>query len=247
MSVIDFCNQLIGKRIEKLNKDEIYVLLMGCYFHDTGMGISRKDFSRFSENIDFGNYFETHSRDDHPRIIRDFHHEFSGRFIGKYAQIFEIPSEEHLFAITQVARGHRRTDLFDEKEYPAALRVPDGNTICLPYLTSLLRLADEIDVAASRNPKLLYDLKSLTDEREIFFNKLLMVVRSLDITPDAFILRLDASEITDTGSYSASDLQKSLVRMVEKMQQTLDYCRKVVSTRTPYEITQEKVLIENEV
>ena len=246
LSVIDFCNQLIGKRIEKLNKDEIYVLLMGCYFHDTGMGVSEKDFLQFSENIDFGAYFETHSRDNHPRIIRDFHHEFSGQFIRKYSQLFEIPSEEHLFAITQVARGHRKTDLFDEKEYPASFRVPDGNTICLPYLASLIRLADEIDVAASRNPKLLYDLKSLTVEREIFFNKMLTVVRSMDITSDAFILKLDPAGITDTGSYSASDLRESLIRMAEKMQDTLDYCRRVVGTRTPYEITQEKVLITEE-
>ena len=228
LTVIDFCNQLIGKRIGKLNKDEIYVLLMGCYFHDTGMGISRKDFDRFTENIDFGSYFETHNREDLPRTIRD------------------LPSDEHLFAIKQVARGHRRTDLFDEKEYPAEFRVPDGNTICLPYLASLLRLADEIDVAASRNPKLLYDLESFTNEREIFFGKMNKAVRTLDITPDAFTLRLDAAEITDTGSYSASDLRDGLIRMVEKMQQTLDYCRKVVSTRTPYEITQERVLIENE-
>ena len=246
LTVIDFCNQLIGNRIGNLNKDEIYVLLMGCYFHDTGMGISEKDFRQFSERIDFGDYFGTHGRDDHPRIIRDFHHEFSGQFISKYAQLFEIPSEEHLFAIKQVARGHRKTDLFDEKEYPAALRVPDGNTICLPYLASIIRLADEIDVAASRNPKLLYDLESFTNEREIFFGKMNKAVRTLDITPDAFILRLDASEITDTGSYSASDLRESLIRMVDKMQITLDYCRKVVSTRTPYEITQEKVLIEDE-
>ena len=246
LTVIDFCNQLIGKRIKELNKDEIYVLLMGCYFHDTGMGVSEKDFREFSENIDFGAYFETHSRDNRPRIIRDFHHEFSGQFIRKYAQLFEIPSEEHLFAITQVARGHRTTDLFDEKEYPASFGVPDGNTICLPYLSSLIRLADEIDVAASRNPKLLYDLKSLTDEREIFFNKMLTVVRSMDITTEAFILKLDPAEITDTGSYSASDLRKSLIHMVEKMQNTLDYCRKVVGTRTPYEIAQENVLIEDE-
>lgn len=40
LNVIDFCNQLIGDQIDKMNADEIYCLLMGCYFHDTGMGIS---------------------------------------------------------------------------------------------------------------------------------------------------------------------------------------------------------------
>ncbi len=42
MTVIDFCNKLIGCRLEKLNADELYVLLMSCYFHDTGMGITPK-------------------------------------------------------------------------------------------------------------------------------------------------------------------------------------------------------------
>ena len=42
LTVIDFCNRLIGRQIERMNADEIYALLMGCYFHDTGMGISEK-------------------------------------------------------------------------------------------------------------------------------------------------------------------------------------------------------------
>ena len=247
LTVIDFCNQLIGDRIEELSKDDIYVLLMSCYFHDTGMGISKKDFYLFSENIEFGNYFETHSRDDYPGTIRDFHHEFSGQFIRKYSELFEIPSEDHLFAITQVARGHRRTDLFDEKEYPAAFRVPDGNTVCLPYLTALLRLADEIDVAASRNPKLLYDLMSMTNECDNFYYKLLSVVRSMDITSEAFVLNLDSSAFTETAHITVSELKSGMYRMVDKMQETLDYCRNVVGTRTPFVITQEKVLINNEV
>ena len=44
MNVIDFCNRIIGSQLEKLNADEIYCLLMGCYFHDTGMGIRKQDF-----------------------------------------------------------------------------------------------------------------------------------------------------------------------------------------------------------
>ena len=43
LTVIDFCNRLIGDQIDRMNADELYVLLMGCYFHDSGMGISEKD------------------------------------------------------------------------------------------------------------------------------------------------------------------------------------------------------------
>ena len=208
---------------------------MGCYFHDTGMGITLKDYQEFSKQIDFRDYFDTHSHDNLPEIIRSFHNEYSGLFIRKYAELFELPSEEHLFAVIQIARGHRKTDLLDEKEYPAALRMPDGNTVCLPYLAALIRLADEIDVAAARNPRLLYDIESLTDEVEIIENKKVRAVRELAVTEDAFILYVDRSDEEILGHIRA---------MVVKMQKTLDYCRRVALERCPYVITQQRVRME---
>ena len=235
MTVIDFCNRLIGSQIQSLNPDELYVLLMGCYFHDTGMGITLKDYQEFSKQIDFRDYFDTHSHDKLPEIIRSFHNEYSGLFIRKYAELFEIPSEEHLFVVIQIARGHRKTDLLDEKEYPAALRMPDGNTVCLPYLAALIRLADEIDVAAARNPRLLYDIESLTDEVEIIENKKVRAVRELAVTEDEFILYVDRRDEEILGHIRA---------MVVKMQKTLDYCRRVALQRCPYVITQQRVRME---
>ena len=167
LNVIDFCNRIIGAQIDKLNADEIYCLLMGCYFHDTGMGIRRKDYDEFTRQIDFGDYFETHNRDSVSDVIRDFHNEYSGLFLKKYAALFDIPSEEHLRAIIQISRGHRKTNLMDEEEYPIALPVASGNTICFPYLSALIRLADEIDVAAGRNLSFLYNTETLTNEKDI--------------------------------------------------------------------------------
>ena len=235
LTVIDFCNRLIGDQIGRLNADELYALLMGCYLHDTGMGITMKDYEAFSRRIDFGTYFDTHSRDDLPAIIRDFHHEYSGQFIREYAYVFEIPSGEHEQAIIQIARGHRRTDLMDEQEYPLEHRVPGGNTICLPYLAALIRLADEIDVAAARNPVLLYDIEALTDEIEIVENKKVLAVRSLQMSESAFTLIVSTPE---------EDILEEIRKMVGKMQRTLDCCRAAVNGRTPYVITQEKVLLE---
>ncbi len=235
MTVIDFCNRLIGSRIERLNADELYVLLMSCYFHDTGMGITRKDYEEFSRGIDFGDYFKTHPADDLPAVIRTFHHEYSGRFIRKYAELFEIPTPEHVWAIVQISRGHRKTDLMDEREYPVAFPLPNGNTVCLPYLSALIRLADEVDVAAARNPVLLYDIEALTDEIEIVENKKVRAVRSLLMTEDAFTLQVETQE---------PEILEQIRRMAVKMQQTLDYCRGAVIGRTPYTITQKRVLIE---
>lgn len=235
MTVIDFCNRLIGSRIEELNADQLYVLLMSCYFHDTGMGITAKDYEEFIPKLHFGNYFDTHPREDTPTLIRTFHHELSGLFIRKYATFFDIPTPEHEWAIVQVSRGHRRTDLMDEGEYPSDFRVPNGNTLCLPYLASLIRLADEIDVAACRNPVLLYDIEALTDEIEIIENKKVKAVRRLCMSDTAFTLQVSTPE---------AEILEQIRRMIEKMQATLDYCRAVVSVRTPFAITQEKILLE---
>lgn len=237
LTVIDFCNRLIGDQIDALSADEVYTLLMGCYFHDTGMGISRRDYELFSQNLDFGDYFETHSPENYADVIRDFHHEFSAQFIRKYAELFEIPSEEHLRAVIQVSRGHRRTNLNDEDAYPIALMLPNGNTICTPYLAALIRLADEIDVAAARNPILLYDLEALTDALQISENKKLYAVRELTVSDAGFTLHVDCRE---------ESVFDSVELVAEKMRQTLNQCRGAVNGRTPFTITQEWVKLVRE-
>ena len=235
LNIIEFCNNLIGEQIDKLNADEMYVLLLGCYFHDTGMGISHADFDEFSKQINFGNYFDTHSRDNYPEIVRNFHQEFSGLFLRKYAKFFEFPSEEHLFAIIQISRGHRKTDLNDEKEYPLNLKVPSGNTICLPYLAALVRLADEIDVTASRNSKAIYDLNKIVKEIDLIEFMKHEAVHSLDITDKAFIMGIKSDD---------PKIIEGLNILAGKMKKTLDYCRSVVNNRTSFTITQEDVIIK---
>jgi len=236
LNIIEFCNNLIGEQIDKLNADEMYVLLLGCYFHDTGMGISHADFDEFSKQINFGNYFDTHSRDNYPEIVRNFHQEFSGLFLRKYAKFFEFPSEEHLFAIIQISRGHRKTDLNDGKEYPLNLKVPSGNTICLPYLAALVRLADEIDVTASRNSKAIYDLNKIVKEIDLIEFMKHEAVHSLDITDKAFIMGIKSDD---------PKIIEGLNILAGKMKKTLDYCRNVVNNRTSFTITQEDVIIKN--
>ena len=236
LNIIEFCNNLIGEQIGKLNADEMYVLLLGCYFHDTGMGISHADFEEFSKQINFGNYFDTHARDNYPEIVRNFHQEYSGLFLRKYAKFFEFPSEEHLFAIIQISRGHRKTDLNDEKEYPINLKVPGGNTICLPYLSALVRLADEIDVTASRNSKAIYDLNKIVKEIDLIEFMKHEAVRGLEITDKAFIMNIKSNN---------QKIIDGLNILAGKMKKTLDYCRSAVNNRTSFKITQEDVIIKN--
>ena len=236
LTVIDSCNKLIGRnQIDKLNKDEIFVLLMACYLHDVGMGISEKDYEEFKDVMGAEDYFKEHPNDDRADFVRTYHNDFSGLFIEKYAPLFDIPSEEYVYAIKQVSRGHRKTDLYDESEYPVDYKMPSGNTVCLPYLAALIRLADEIDVAASRNPILLFDIDLLTGEIGILENRKLMAVGSVKMTKSTFIIYTDEKDRV---------VVDALYKMVDKMQQTLDTCRDVVEKRTKFTISQKKVVLE---
>ena len=236
LTVIDSCNRLIGKeQIGKLNEDELYVLLVGCYLHDVGMGIGEKDYELFKDSFHEKQFFEANPDATRADFVRTYHNEFSGLFIEKYADMLEIPTKEHVFAVRQIARGHRKTDLFDEAEYPAAYPLPNGNTVCLPYLAALIRIADEIDVVASRNPMVLYDIDTLTDEVEIVENKKLAAVRKMKMTKEAFLLSCETGE---------EDIYEGLVEMTGKMQKTLDLCSAVVRQRTPFVITQKRVVLQ---
>ena len=238
LNVIEFCNHIIGPHINELNADEIYCLLIGCYFHDTGMGISQHDFEEFSKLIDFGNYFDTHSRDNYPEIIRNFHNEYSGLFIQKYSKFFDFPTPAHLFAIVQISRGHRKTDLRDDRNYPSSLPIPKStNTICVRYLASLIRLADEIDVTAARNSKLIYDISTVREEIDLIEFMKHDAVTGLEVKEKEFVVKVKTDD---------EKVLKALELMVKKMQKTLDDCRSVVNELTTYTISQEVVRLEKE-
>lgn len=235
LTVIDSCNRLVGtEQVDMLSKSDIYVLLMAGYLHDVGMGISEKDYEEFKDVLGAEQYFKDHPDDTRADFVRTYHNEFSGLFIEKYADLFDMPSEEFVFAIRQVSRGHRKTDLYDEKEYPADYRMPDGTTVCLPYLAALIRLTDEIDVAASRNPLILYDIDLLTNEVSIQENRKLMAVEHLEMTKSSFILHTHEKD---------PEILDALDKAIVKMQETLDLCRDVTEKRTPFRITQKKVVL----
>ena len=233
LNVLYYCNQLIGpEQIQKLTPEECYVLIMACYLHDIGMGINEKDYIQLSEAIPFGDYFQNNSQDDTARIIRDFHNEYSGLLIRKYAELFDFPSEELQYAVIQVSRGHRKTDLFDENEYPD-LPVGSG-TLHLAYLSAVVRLADEIDVASDRNPELLFDSSKLTQKRDIEVFGTHESIRSLKIEEERIILYTRPK---------SPEYVSLIQKLTDKIQKTLDYCRDVAEKRSGFRITQEQVVV----
>ena len=235
MAVIEYCNNLIGeKRIMEMNADELYVLLMACYLHDIGMGLFVKDYEDFLEHIDFGDYLETHEKISEREVIRAFHNDFSACFIEKYYEVFDIPTKEHVFAIAQTARGHRKADLYDEQAYPSTLTFHNGNTVCLPYLAAIIRMGDEVNVAEDRNSKILFNLDNYSTETQRLENEKHRAIKRMTIYPNRIELDVNTKE---------QDVFAAVSNLAIKLQRTLDYCREVVEHRTPYEITQKKIVM----
>ena len=233
MDVLEYCNILLGEeQVERLSAAECYVLIMSCYLHDIGMGINQKNYESLSEHIDFGDYFETHSRDDAETIIRAFHNEYSGLFIRKYADLFDIPCEEMVFAIVQVSRGHRKTDLLDEKEYPV-LTSPDG-IIRTAFLAAIIRLADEIDVGVDRNSELLFDSSKVKGKGGIEAFGTHESIRRVEVGEDAIELYTKPK---------APEYRELIQILADKIGETLDYCRNVVALRSDFCIAQTHVEI----
>ena len=233
MDVLEYCNLLLGeKQIERLTAAECYVLIMSCYLHDIGMGINQKNYEELSQKIDFGDYFETHSRENTEMIIRDFHNEYSGLFIRKYSDLFDIPSDAMTRAIIQVSRGHRKTDLLDRSEFGDIQA--DGAVIRTAYLSAVMRLADEIDVASDRNPILLFGDKTIRGERSIIEFGLHESILHVDVGDDAVTLQTRPK---------TAEYRPKIETLADKITDTLSYCRTVAEQTSDLRIRQNRIIV----
>ena len=236
LSVIQTCNDILDEdKKDELNADEIYVLLMGCYLHDIGMGISSNDYLEFTAGKEgYGGLNENATIEEIQNEVRSHHNEFSAAFIHKYSELLDFPSDKHTTAVAQIAKGHRKVDLFDEEEYPDEIVLDNGNSICLPYLAALVRISDEIDVSADRNPDILFNLITVTtDHQKMEFAKH-NAIKKVSVGSDSFILDIDCSD---------EKVYCEVMKLLGKVESTLEYSVSVIDKRTPYSIKQDKIEI----
>ena len=104
----------------------------------------------------------------------------------------------------------------------------------LPYLAALIRLVDELDIAADRNSAFLYDLMLIkNDISRLGFLKH-QCIRSVEIQPAIILIK------------AASDDPRICVGgmdAVSKLEAVLRDCRKVVSEQTAFVIQQRRIVL----
>lgn len=233
MQLIDFCNRLLRKSIiDNMNADELYILLMSACLHDSGMGISEKDYDEFTANIDTTIYFNE-KPSELAETIRRIHNELSASFVMKYRDLFDVPTPEHAWCIAMVSRGHRKVDLMDENVYPAEYTLPGGGTVRLAFISAIIRLVDEMDLCADRNLMYTYDLNDVgISEYQKMCYRGHMAVKKVSFTEDSITYTIDTDE-TATLEF--------IEDLINKLRDTLKYCREVVAERSPFVITQNDI------
>lgn len=235
LDVIEFSNKLVGENnVELLNAKEIFCFLMAIYLHDFGMGISESDYLSLMPKVSG----DTDPGDMNMEKVRAYHHELSGALIRKYAHLFEVDDEAYLYAIIQIARGHRVTDLLDESEFPTDYMI-GTSPVCLPYLAALIRLADEIDIGRNRNPDFTYGFeygksKNFTDQDYDEFAKA-FAVEKVDVEDDFFRITVDRADDRVYGLLMAER---------PKIERTLRDCIRAVNGRTRFKINQNRIEYE---
>lgn len=229
LNVINLSNQLLRDEVEKLNAEEIYILLMGAALHDVGMGVEDKKFDAIIDAAGLREYVNEHPDMSKPTLIRKFHNDFSFHIIKKYWSLFEIPNERYADAIAEVGRGHRKTDLMDERLYPTDFELGEGKRANLALLAAVLRLADELDVASDRNPELLYNTETMEDmsQKDLFEFSKHKAIHTVAFTEDTVVITADTDE-----AYIAD----GIVEALQTVNETLIYCISVIDARSDLKI-----------
>jgi molecular chaperone HtpG len=134
---------------EKLNEYEIFFLLCSAYLHDIGMADLEQIKDYCGENAE---------------IIRENHHKRSCIFIRDYFEEVGLKDRFQGINIGKICLGHRKEDLHDISLFPPH-KAYKSYDINIALLSSLLRIADELDITFERTPQIIYDNFDISNKK----------------------------------------------------------------------------------
>lgn len=220
LNIMNLAGQLVGNCLQQMNGGELYVLLTGILFHDLGMGISKADFEKLAPALCGERYPVKGSEGE---LIREYHQELGALLVEKYSGIFEI-RKEYVFPVMQAVRGHRKADLWDENAFPAVFQT-GAESICLPYIAGIIRLADEMDLCRDRNSTLGGEEQLISDAYSRLVWRTHDTVKEMELTEKECILYAEGGN---------RETWEELERWARKLQKTMDEVELVIASRTPF-------------
>lgn len=228
--VINYSNLILGKKnAELLSAEELYILLMAACLHDSGMGISEKDFQEIAPEVPgLPDYIAAQPESSTKERIRAYHNEFSVGFIRKYHELFEIPDGGFVHCICQVARGHRKIDLMDPEVMERVYLLQNGAPVRLAYLSAVVRLADEMDVTSNRNLLFDYDHYQYDSAYQALCFKVHRAIKQIYPENGTLCILYDAAV--------EQHVLDEVNLISEKLEQTVKECQRVMEQYTEFEV-----------
>lgn len=133
LNVEENLNWLVPDQLkEQMNIYELFFIIVAAWLHDWGM-IGKED--------------------EDPEDIRKEHHIRTEAYFEKMHDILDL-NEHEARIIGRISKGHRKVDL-NSHEYDDIL-FSQNNKVRIRFLASLLRIADECDIAHNRTPEIIY-------------------------------------------------------------------------------------------
>ncbi|OXE96671.1 hypothetical protein B0A63_19395 [Flavobacterium johnsoniae UW101] len=211
---------LTDEEIENLNEDEIYILSMASYLHDIGMCIPEEKIGEIADTEELVKERKLHPEISREKYLRDHHHTLSKKFILEEWENLKIPNEKYAEAIALVSEGHRVVDIGNPDIYKPKYTVKSGRSfVCLPYLSAVLRIADELDITNIRTPGLLTKYYMPDNEKSVLeWNK--HIANTLMFISENFV----QFEV----KCSNHSMLAALEEQFNKIAIVINYCQKVI-------------------
>lgn len=225
--VIGNSDNLVAQNLRRLNADELFIYLIACYFHDTGMGINQEFFDKYADDV----LAEVNTEGmDTKQLVRKYHNEFSAKMLEiLQPKIKDLPKDISDAART-LCKGHRNYNLFDEEKFPAKFTLDNGNVVHIAYLAGLLRFADHMDLTRARTKnKYYHDDKDKFLEGYVNACNKINSVRYLD---DKIVINISEIPKDDYGfNYFITEIHNEFNDFT-----------KIVKTRTDFPIFHESIV-----
>ncbi|MWB94011.1 HD domain-containing protein [Flavobacterium sp. GA093] len=215
-SVIVYAELVMGEELNKLNQDEIYIFIMAGFLHDIGMCPTPKMKSRILESHKF-----IESNKSFENYLREIHHELSFEYITTHWEKLGIINETYAHAIGMVGMGHRVVNLLNFEEYKPEFIVKSGTDyVCLPYLATIIRIADELDITNDRTPDLLYSE---------YLPENIISKKEWDKHKANYFVNFRHQTIKITAKCSDKDIYYALLKHYKKIEDVIKYVQKVIT------------------
>ena len=191
IDIAEFCDLIMDrKKLEGLNEDECYCLLLAALFAHTGFGLNQEIMNRYINRL--GIQKQTQSL-TFLQIMSKYHVLFSACLIEEYGDIFEFPSEKHKHAITSMLYfiGGNSDDINQLEEI---LVLDNKNTVRLKDLAAVLVVGNQLAELKNTNLDLNYEDFDKYNSEEIVGFVERNVVRSIAVKDGKLVIEAGGSD-----------------------------------------------------